>query len=135
MNSGYAWQDGLQQLCTQGTLAGYALLTNNGRCELAEGLLAGCFGMPGSNDVSLTAQQFFHVFDSGKQTQAFNLLDQRAVVFKQTPCDVYAISRRKQLGLCVNNLPFGVLVSVFQKPHLPQTVIPRLEKLCSSFRL
>ena len=139
MSGGHAWQDGLQQLhgdqdLVAGT-AGYALLTRNGRCELAEGLLAGCFGIPGSNDVSLAAQQFRHVFDSGKQAQAFNLLEQKAIVFQQTPCDIYAISRRKQLGLCVNNLPFGVLVCVYCKPYLPQTVIPRLEKLCSLFRL
>ena len=128
------WQQSLQELCRQGTLAGYALLTRDGSCESAEGLLASYFGSDCSSHASIASLQLRQAFDVLTPPQAFSLLGHKAIVFKQTPCDIYAIARRKQLGLCLNNLPFGVLISVFQKPQLPQTVIPQLEAICASLR-
>lgn len=130
-----SWQQGLQQLCDQGSLAGYALLTHQGQCEVAQGLLSTTFDSGSPGTVSPAAQQFHRVFDSEQLAGAFVLLGQKVIVYKQTPCDMYAISRRKQLGLCLNNLPFGLLISVFKKPQLPQAVIPKLESACSLLRL
>lgn len=129
-----SWQEGLQQLHEQGIIAGYALLTGQGQCECSQGLLSDTFSSLASDKPSPAAQQFCGVFDSGQQADVFTLLQQKAIVFKQTACDVYAITRRKQLGLCLNNLPFGLLISVFQKPQLPQTVVPKLEAICMSLR-
>ena len=128
------WQQGLQKLYQQDILAGYALLTRDGTCESAEGLLASYFGSDCSTEASTASLQLRQACDTSQPTQVFTLLGYKAIVFKQTPCDVYAIARRKQLGVCLNNLPFGMLVSVFQKPQLPQTVIPQLEAICASLR-
>ena len=133
MSQSQPWQQGLQHLLDQGTLAGYALLTRQGQCALAQGQLTDTFGS-NSCDIPPAAQQFTRVFDSELPVEAFTLLGQKVIVFKQTPCDMYAISRRKQLGLCLNNLPFGLLISIFHKPQLPQTVIPKLETVCRSLR-
>lgn len=129
-----SWQEGLQQLHEQGIIAGYALLTGQGQCECSQGLLSDTFSSLARDKASPAAQQFCGVFDSGQQADVFTLLQQKAFVFKQTACDVYAITRRKQLGLCLNNLPFGLLISVFQKPQLPQTVVPKVEAICMSLR-
>ena len=129
-----SWQRGLQHLCDQGVLAGYALMTRQGHFESAQGILRDVFCSHTTEQLSSDAQQLEHVFDSGQQAETFTLLNQKIIVFKQTACDVYGISRRKHMGLCLNNLPFGLLISVYQKPYLPQTVIPKLENICASLR-
>ena len=129
-----SWQRGLQHLCDQGVLAGYALMTRQGHFESAQGILRDAFCSHTTEQLSSDAQQLDHVFDSGQQAETFTLLNQKIIVFKQTACDVYGISRRKHMGLCLNNLPFGLLISVYQKPCLPQTVIPKLENICASLR-
>ena len=134
MATAQPWQQGLEQLRQQGTLAGYALVTRDGLCETAQGLLS---DNPGGTTVDAllnTAEDLKHTFDSAQQAAALTLLGHKFIVFKQTPCDVYAISRRKKIGACFNNLPFGLLISVFEKPQLPQTVIPKLEAVCTLFR-
>ena len=122
-----SWQQDLQHLLQQGVLAGYALMIHQQRCETSHRLLS-------TAQESLAQQGFAYMFESEQQVEAVSILGHKAIVFKQGPCNIYAISRRRQLGVCINNLPFGVLVSVFQKPQLPQTVIPMLEKICSNFR-
>lgn len=129
-----SWQHGLQHLCDQGVLAGYALMTRQGHFESPQGILRDAFCGHTTEQLSSDAQQFYHVFYSGQQAETFTLLNQKIIVFKQTACDVYGISRRKHMGLCLNNLPFGFLISVYQKPYLPQTVIPQLENICASLR-
>ena len=129
-----SWQHGLQQLCDQGVLAGYALMTRQGHFESPQGIFCDAVCSHTTERLSSDAQQFNHVFDSGQQVETFTLLNQKIIVFKQTACDVYGISRRKHMGLCLNNLPFGLLISVYQKPYLPQTVIPRLENICATLR-
>lgn len=128
------WQQGLQQLLQQGTLAGYALVTKDGLCETVEGLLSDQFGCTNTDAFLDTATEVRDTFDAAKQASVLTLLGHKHVVFKQTPCDVYAISKHKQMGVCFNNLPFGLLISVFAKPQLPQTVIPKLEAVCSVLR-
>lgn len=128
------WQLELQRLCDQGVLAGYALLTRQGHFESPQGLLRDAFSSHTTEQLSSYAQQFYNVFDSGQQAETFTVLNQKVIVFKQTMCDVYGISKRKHVGLCLNNLPFGLLISVYQKPYLPQTVIPKLEYICASLR-
>lgn len=134
MNAALPWQQGLEQLRQQGILAGYALVTRDGLCETVQGLLSDQFDSTSPHSLFTTAQELSHTFDSAQQTTAFTLLGHKVIVYKQTPCDVYAISRRKRLGVCFNNLPFGLLISVFEKPQLPQTVIPKLEAMCSVLR-
>lgn len=122
-----SWQQDLQQLLQQGLLAGYALVTRQQQCKTSHGLLS-------KAEDDLAKQDFSYMFESEQPIGAVKILGHKAIVYRQTPCNIYAISRRKQLGVCINNLPFGVLVSVFQKPQLPQTVIPVLERICSKFR-
>ena len=128
------WQQGLEQLRQQGILAGYALVTKDGLCETVQGLLSKQLGCTTLDGLLITAKDLSHTFDSAKQATAFMVLGHKVIVYKQTPCDVYAISRHKRFGVCFNNLPFGLLISVFEKPQLPQTVIPKLEAICSVFR-
>lgn len=45
-----------------------------------------------------------------------------------------AVSRGKQLGLTAHYLPAGILVTVFSRPQLPQTVAPRIELICDQLR-
>lgn len=128
------WQQGLEQLLQQGTLAGYALVTKDGLCETVQGLLSHKFGCTTPDALLDTATEMRDTFDTARQASALTLLGHKLVVYKQTPCDVYAISRHKQIGVCFNNLPFGLLISVFAKPQLPQTVVPKLEAICSMLR-
>ena len=134
MTAALPWQQGLEELRQQGVLAGYALVTRDGLCETAQGLLSEQLGCTTPDGLMIAAKELSNTFDSAKQATALMLLGQKVIVYKQTPCDVYAISRRKRFGVCYNNLPFGLLISVFEKPQLPQTVIPKLEAICSVFR-
>ena len=122
-----SWHQDLQQLLLQGVLAGYALVTQQQQCESAHGLLS-------SAKDTLADQHFGNIFESEQPAGAVHILGHKAIVYRQTPCDVYAISRQKLLGVCISNLPFGVLITVFQKPQLPQTVVPLLEKFCAKLR-
>lgn len=125
------WQQGLEQLWQQGILSGYALVTRRGCCETAQGTLS---KSESTSELVNIGQHFCNMLDSEKQVPALSILGQKLIVYKQTNCDIYAISRRKSLGLCLNNLPFGVLISVFEKPVIPQTAILKLEALCSKLR-
>lgn len=134
MNAAMPWQQGLEQLCQQDILAGYALVTRDGLCETVQGLLRDQLDCTNPDGLLNTAQELSHTFDAAKQTTALTLMGHKVIVYKQTPCDMYAISRHKRFGVCFNNLPFGLLISVFEKPQLPQTVIPKLEAICSVLR-
>ena len=127
------WQQGLEQLRQQGVLSGYALITRRGFCETAQGILSKS-EHTSDNEVVKMGQHFCNILDSEKQADALTLLGQKLIVYKQTDCDIYAIGRRRSVGLCLNNLPFGVLVSVFEKPIIPQIAIPKLEALCTKLR-
>lgn len=134
MTAALPWQQELEQLRQQGVLAGYALVTRDGFCDTVQGLLSRQLGCTTPDGLLNTAQELSHTFESAKQATALTFLGHRVIVYKQTPCDVYAISRRKRFGVCFNNLPFGLLISVFEKPQLPQTVVPKLEAICSVLR-
>eukprot|EP00026_Physarum_polycephalum_P020641 Phypoly_transcript_23361.p1 GENE.Phypoly_transcript_23361~~Phypoly_transcript_23361.p1 ORF type:complete len:139 (+),score=23.56 Phypoly_transcript_23361:79-495(+) len=55
-------------------------------------------------------------------------------IFEKTMKSVYGISHRKREGIIINNLPFGVLVSIYTRPHTAQTVVPKVEKFCDLLR-
>lgn len=55
-------------------------------------------------------------------------------MIQRSDSSVYAVSRGKQLGCAAHFLPSGILVAVFSKPNLPQTVAPRLEAICDRLR-
>ena len=129
------WETGLEQLRTQGTISGYALVTRGGVCDSAQGSLSNSYRNTNASEVLELAERFCTLIDSDQQAEALTVLGQKCIVYKQTPCDIYAISRRRRLGVCLHGLPFGTLVSVFEKPHIPQTVIPKLEAICSAFRV
>ena len=134
METAQPWHQQFEQLRQQGILAGYALVTKDGLCDIAQGLLNHNYGRTSTEALLNTAADVSLMFDSAQQASALTLLGHKLIVYKQTPCDVYAISRRKKIGVCFNNLPFGLLISVFERPQLPQTVIPMLEVTCSVLR-
>lgn len=134
MAAAQPWQQGFEQLQHLGILAGYALVTRDGFCETAQGVLNHKLGRTSLKALLSTAADVSLIFYSAKQASALSLLEHKLIVYKQTPCDVYAISRRRKIGACFYNLPFGLLISVFERPHLPQTVIPLLEVICSTLR-
>lgn len=134
MNAAQPWQQGLENLRHQGILAGYALVTKDGLCDTAQGLLNHSLGRISLEALLNSAGDVSLILDSAQQASALTLLGHKLIVYKQTLCDVYAISRRKTIGVCFNNLPFGLLISVFERPQLPQTVVPMLEVTCSCLR-
>ena len=58
----------------------------------------------------------------------------RAVVVQRSEGSLYAVSRGKQLGMTAHRLPSGILVTVFDRPHLPQAVVPLVEAACDKLR-
>jgi hypothetical protein len=123
------WDAGLQDLVQSGQLTGYALISRSGRCEVAEGLLNAEM-----QDQSVL-QQFtgiFHAHD--KAPLAFDVAGEHVIVFRRTESDLHAISKHRSLGLSVSALPFGVLVSTFARPNLPQMVLPQVQKIVDRLR-
>lgn len=53
---------------------------------------------------------------------------------QQSEGSVCAVSRGKQLGMTAHYLPSGILVTVFSKPNLLQTVLPQVEAVCDVLR-
>lgn len=130
-----SWQRGFQQLLQDGVLSGYALVQHHTQCEIAHGILAERATASSFIRNGATEQDYSRLFSADQEILCLDILGCKAIVFKQTARDLYAITRRKHMGVCVNNLPFGVVVSIFQKPQLPQLVIPSVELVCAKLRL
>eukprot|EP00899_Mesostigma_viride_P015227 jgi/Mesvir1/23705/Mv18654-RA.1 len=66
--------------------------------------------------------------------QSFWLLGQQLHVVRRGGYSLCALSRGRALGLCVSQLPFGVLVATFDRGVLPQAATLEVERICDSFR-
>lgn len=123
------WDSGLQQLMQAGFITAYALVSKSAHCEVSEGLLKK------ELQDQLVLQQFAGLFHAREDAPlAFNIAGNHAVVFKKTESDLYAISKHRMLGVCVNALPFGVLITTYARPMLPQVVVPKVQRIADRLR-
>eukprot|EP00873_Tetraselmis_striata_P018585 jgi/Tetstr1/438849/TSEL_027358.t1 len=130
------WDAPLQDLLRSGLLTGYALITSQGSLELATGVLEAEFGGASSALLNEKAQQFVGLFPppSDQPPPPFELCGHKAVVLRQEERAIQALSRRREVGVCVNNLPVGVLVCTYGPPHWAQQVVPAVERCCDALR-
>jgi len=127
------WDDSLQALLQGGLLTGFACITSRGKVETAEGCLEQQIQQSGpisrcQPSGLLEPAQLLKLFDGVTEVPAV------FEVFHATTSEIYAISRRRALGLCIHKLPFGVLVTIFGRDQLPQAIIPHVERICSQLR-
>ena len=64
----------------------------------------------------------------------FSLLNTHFVIHTTSSTSLYAISKRKRMGLIVSNLPFGVLINVYRKPVIAQQAVPLVERFCDRLK-
>jgi len=121
----------LEDLLGKGIIAGSAIFDKNGTLVFNCGILSA--DQVGTNE----ATQFLHLFDVDEEkiTREFNLLKKKFFVFQTSKCSAYSITKSRTYGLIVNNLPFGVMLSVWKKPKLAQQVIPAVEDIADVLRL
>ena len=138
MEEGPFWDARVQQLLQDGIISGYALLSKSGSTQAAAGVLSKAYRSAGAGtpaDSPLQMHQFVDAFSHSRAPPlAFRLAGQNAVVFRRTDCDILAISHRRQLGLCIHALPFGILVCTYSRQKLPQEVVPRVLRVCDVLR-
>ena len=115
-------------------LSGAALLApGHGACLWEAGTLAGCFP-PGDADA---AEPFLRPFlEPEAPVPALRLRGSphAFVVFRRDARSLYAIAARREGGLAAHALPCGTLVTAFERPHGPRTVLPELEAACDALR-
>ncbi len=112
-------------------LSGAALLAPHGACLFSAGELAGTFD---GGDAAL-AEQFVRPFlDADATVLALTLRGVKHIVFRRDARSVYALSRRRAAGLCVNALPCGTLVTTYERPHSPRSVVEAVEACCAALR-
>lgn len=56
------------------------------------------------------------------------------MVCRRTERSILAVSRGQALGVLAAELPSGVLVAAFGRPHLAHEVVPQLEGICEALR-
>jgi len=56
------------------------------------------------------------------------------ITIRRTECALHAFTSGRRRGLCVHNLPMGLLLVVFPRSQLPQQVVPLVEKFCDGLR-
>ena len=89
----------------------------------------------GAGSLPDAAKQFLGLFPGDPDhPPSFELFGEQLVTFQKTEAAAYALSPGRRVGVCVNNLSFGVLVSTFARPKLPQEVVPLLEAACDQLR-
>lgn len=113
-------------------LSGAALLApGHGACLWEAGTLAGCF-----LDAA-AAEPFLRPFlEPEAPVPALRLRGSphAFVVFRRDARSLYAIAARREGGLAAHALPCGTLVTAFERPHGPRTVLPELEAACDALR-
>ena len=140
MEKGLPWDARMRQLLQDGVISGYALLSKSGSTQVAAGVLSRAHKQAGdvgsAESPSMQMHQFADAFSHSRPPPlAFRVAGQNAVVFRRTDCDILAISFRRQLGLCVHALPFGILVCTYSRGMLPQEVVPKVLRVCDVLRV
>lgn len=133
--AGASWDNELNELIDRGILTGAAQITLQGICIKAYGVLKDCFiREPLDKGTPDPRSQFLHLFDFAVEAPTFEILGCKFFSFQHSERSVYAISKGRRKGLCINSLPYGVLITTFDRANFPQTVIPLVEKYCDSLR-
>eukprot|EP01118_Nematostelium_gracile_P011324 TRINITY_DN399_c0_g1_i1.p1 TRINITY_DN399_c0_g1~~TRINITY_DN399_c0_g1_i1.p1 ORF type:complete len:117 (-),score=38.77 TRINITY_DN399_c0_g1_i1:89-439(-) len=55
-------------------------------------------------------------------------------IFFRNHSSAYGISKRKKNGIILNNLSFGTIVSIYQRPMIAQQVIPIIENMADRLK-
>lgn len=117
---------GIEDCREKGLISGYCLFTFS-KTLCAKGSLASEF--VDSSPLPSSAQQFLSQ-DFDKIT-SFCIFGTKAFVIRRTAKSIQAISRRRDFGIIVYNLPFGTLLVVHSgRKHTPQNVVCNLEATC-----
>jgi hypothetical protein len=124
-----AWDAGFRNLLEQKMITGYGLIVA-GSCEVAEGEVAKLFASPGSHACQLAA-----IFQGPEYPASIEVCGDKLMVVKKGPADAFALGRRRELGLCINNSPFGIIVTTFRSNCHPHLVIPQVELCCKAVRV
>jgi hypothetical protein len=124
-----SWDSGFRELMSRKIISGYGLITA-GSCQIAAGNIAELLGGPDQ-----PAEQFSQLFQASEAYPTrVTLPGNTLYIIRKTEADAYAIGRRNRLSLCINNLPFGIVISAFKQPNLPAVVIPLVEKQAQELR-
>ena len=123
-----------EQVCARGVLSGAALLApGHGACLWEAGSLVGCF--PAGD--AAAAEPFLRPFlQPEAPVPALHLRGSphAFVVFRRDARSLYAIAARRAGGVAAHALPCGTLVTAFDRPQNPRTVLPELEAACDALR-
>ena len=121
-------------LLARGVLSGAALLApGHGACLWEAGSLVGCF--PAGD--AAAAEPFLRPFlQPEAPVPALHLRGSphAFVVFRRDARSLYAIASRRAGGVAAHALPCGTLVTAFDRPQNPRTVLPELEAACDALR-
>ncbi len=112
-------------------LSGAALLAPHGACLFSAGTLADAFA---SDDGGAAAEPFVRPFLEDAAVLSLPLLGVAHTVWHRDARSVYALARRRASGVCVNALPCGTLVTMYERPQCPRTVVPAVEACCAALR-
>ena len=121
-------------LLARGVLSGAALLApGHGACLWEAGSLAGCFPV---GDAAATEPFLRPFLQPEAPVPALHLRGSphAFVVFRRDARSLYAIAARRAGGIAAHALPCGTLVTAFDRPHNPRTVLPELEAACDALR-
>mmetsp|Transcript_36482 Transcript_36482/g.107745 ORF Transcript_36482/g.107745 Transcript_36482/m.107745 type:complete len:143 (-) Transcript_36482:182-610(-) len=108
------WLGELRALVDAGVLTGYALVTVKGVYQPVVGPLSATLNADAPACPSEQLLDIVRTFGSCKDgPDAFDLLGQRLQVVHRSPSSVFALGRRRELGVGAAQLPLGVLIATF----------------------
>jgi hypothetical protein len=122
------------ELLQLGVLSGAALLAPHGACLFSAGSLDGEFGGRDAA-AAAAAEQFVRPFlTADAEVVSVELRGVKHVVFHRDARSVYALSHGRAAGVCVNALPCGTLVTEYERPQNPRSVVAAVEACCAALR-
>eukprot|EP00884_Botryococcus_braunii_P023348 jgi/Botrbrau1/9698/Bobra.0201s0028.1 len=124
-----AWDTGFRTLLEQGVITGYGLIVA-GACQVAEGEVTHLFANPDTHTCQLS-----EIFRGPEYPTSIDVCGDKLMVVKKGPADAFALGRKRALGVCLNNSPFGIIVSTFRSSGHPHLVIPQVEMCCRAVRV
>mmetsp|Transcript_39283 Transcript_39283/g.77266 ORF Transcript_39283/g.77266 Transcript_39283/m.77266 type:complete len:138 (-) Transcript_39283:69-482(-) len=134
----HEWQACMQALLSNPKVSGCAVMSTTGDVVFGAGALSNAADLP---DTELVLNFFQHQesemgseISEHRKMDAFQVLGLQLVPFYQSKTSVFATSKYKRHTLVINKLPFGYLLSLSQKPHLPSAAITDIEKIAETFR-
>jgi len=100
-------------------IQGSALLSNHrGQCIHSTGILLDEINEINSKQFLGLFEITSDVFTSSLHLNGFKLLNHHFTVYFKNNCSIYAITKRRRFGLIINNLPFGILLTMLENNTL-----------------